>query len=257
MASDQPVQKCKVWSEESMLAATNSVLHDNKSVREASRLYNVPFETLRRYVTGSVKDGCRPGPSTILTEDEEEQLARYIIDMSEMGFGLSRDTVMHLAFNIVDKCQRNHPFKDGKAGRAWLDGLRMRHPKLTIRTPQPLSYCRALCSNMDTFKDFFGKLGAIIIIGRLNLLSKQMLIYNCDETGITVVHKPGKVFAELGRCNVYALISAERVKTHTVLSCVSASGLCVPPMMVYPRKKSVPDNMREGAVPNTIFTVSG
>ena len=232
MASDQPVQKRKVWSEESMLAATNSVLHDNKSVREASRLYNVPFETLRRRVTGSVKDGCGPGPSTILTEDEEEQLARYIIDMSEMGFGLSRDTVMHLAFNIVDKCQRNHPFKDGKAGRAWLDGFRMRHPKLTIRTPQPLSYCRALCSNMDTFKDFFGKLGAIF--GRLNLLSKPMLIYNCDETGITVVHKPGKVFAELGRRNVYALTSAERGKTHTVLSCVSASGLCVPPMMVYP-----------------------
>ena len=33
----------KMWSEESMVAATNSVLHDN-GVREASRLYNVPFE---------------------------------------------------------------------------------------------------------------------------------------------------------------------------------------------------------------------
>ena len=34
----------KMWSEESMIAATNSVLHDNNGVREASRLYNVPFE---------------------------------------------------------------------------------------------------------------------------------------------------------------------------------------------------------------------
>ena len=66
----------KMWSEESMVAATNSVLHDNKGVREASRLYNVPFETLRRRVKGIVQNGCRPGPATILTEEEEDHLAR-------------------------------------------------------------------------------------------------------------------------------------------------------------------------------------
>ena len=95
--------KCKLWSEESMLAATNSVVHDNMSLREASRLYNVLFETLRRHVSGSVKPGCRPMPSTVLSEEEEELLARYLIDMSEMGFGLSRDTAMHLAYNIAEK----------------------------------------------------------------------------------------------------------------------------------------------------------
>ena len=96
-------QKRKAWSKESMLAATTSVLQENKSVREAARLYSVPFETLRRRVTGSVKEGCRPGPSTILTEDEEDRLAEYLITMAEMGFGLSRDTVMHLAYTIVEK----------------------------------------------------------------------------------------------------------------------------------------------------------
>ena len=48
-----------------------------------------------------------------------------------------------------------------------------------------------------------------------------MLIFNLDESGISVVHKPGMVVAELGRRNVYAMTSAERGKTHTVLSCVS------------------------------------
>ena len=38
------VRRRKDWSEESMLAAENSVLHEDKSVREAARLYNVPFE---------------------------------------------------------------------------------------------------------------------------------------------------------------------------------------------------------------------
>ena len=57
---------------------------------------------------------------------------------------------------------------------------------------------------------WFRKLGAIY--GRLNLISKPMQIYNCDETGVSVVHKPGKVVAEMGRHKVYAVTSAEKGK---------------------------------------------
>ena len=57
---------------------------------------------------------------------------------------------------------------------------------------------------MDTINDFFGKLGSIY--GRLNLISKPMQVYNCDETGVTIVHKPGKVIAQLGRRNVLRLL---------------------------------------------------
>jgi hypothetical protein len=89
--------------------------------------------------------------------------------------------------------------------------------------------------------------------GKLNLFSKPMQIFNCDETGISVVHKPGKVVAHLGRHNIYSITSAERGKTHTILSCVSASCNVLPPLMIYPRKKSVPENVRVGAVPNTLF----
>ena len=92
--------------------------------------------------------------------------------------------------------------------------------------------------------------------GKLNIISKPMQIYNCYETGVSVVHKPGKVVAELGRRNVYAITSAERGKTHTVLSCVSASGYSLPPMMVYPRKKSIPESLKEGAIPHTFFANS-
>ena len=99
--------------------------------------------------------------------------------------------------------------------------------------------------------DFFGKLGAIY--GRLNLISKPMQIYNCDESGVTVVFKPNKVVAELGKRNVYAISAAEKGKTHTILSCVSASGFVLPPLMVYPRKICVPDKLKEGAIPNTLF----
>ena len=212
------------------------------------------MSTLRRHVTGSVKPGCKPGPSTILTEEEEDQLASYLIQMSEMGFGLSCDTVMCLAYKIVDKAKRNHPFKDEKAGRAWFYGFHRRHPKLTIRSPQPLSYCRALCANVDTINNFFRKLGSLY--GMLSLISKPTQVKHDFETGVSIVHKPGKVIAELGHRNVYAITSAERGKTHTIVSCVSASGYTLPPMTIYPHKKSVLENFKVGAIPNTLFANS-
>lgn len=78
-----------------------------------------------------------------------------------MGFGLSPEIVKSFAFKIVESSGRKHSFQEEKAGRAWFDGFQCRHPKLTIRSLQPLSYCRALCSNPDTINDFFGKLGVL------------------------------------------------------------------------------------------------
>ena len=65
-----------------------------------------------------------------------------------------------------------------------------------------------------------------------------------------VVFKPNKVIAELGKRNAYVLSAAERGKTHAILSCVSATGFIVPPMMI---KTCVPDKLKEGAFPNTLF----
>ena len=251
MAAKPVETKRKLWSEESMKAAVQYVLEDGGGLRETSRLYNVPVETLRRRVNGSVSIDCRPGPSTVLTEEEEEHLANYLVQMSDMGFGLSPDAVKNIAYRIVEKNNRKHPFKNNAAGQDWFKGFCRRHPKLTIRMPQPLSYCRAISSNKETIDTFFGKLGSLY--GRLNLISKPMNVYNVDESGVTIVHRPGRVVAELGRQKVYAVTSAERGKTHTVLACVSASGCALPPLIVYPRKKSVPDKLKEDAVPGTVF----
>ena len=93
-----------------------------------------------------------------------------------------------------------------------------------------ISFARAVLANEYVVGDFFAKLGSIY--GRLNLFTKPMQVYNADETGMSVVHKMGKVLAHIGRRHVYSIASGEKGKTHTVLTCVSASGMVLPPMMV-------------------------
>ena len=71
----------KQWSKESMVAALQDV-KDGINVREAARLYNLPYETLRRRVVEKVELVCRSGPPTVLTEHEEAELASCCFGLS-------------------------------------------------------------------------------------------------------------------------------------------------------------------------------
>lgn len=125
--------KRKLRTEESMTAAVKRS-QDRKGLREASRLYHVPLESLRRRVTGAVRMGCRPGPSTVLTKEQEVHLSQYLIQMSEIGYGPTRDGIMSLAYNMEKLTQQHHPYKNGKVGRGEFEGFMSRHPKLTLRS---------------------------------------------------------------------------------------------------------------------------
>ena len=46
---------------------------------------------------------CKPGPPTVLTSEEEARLADYCVVMADMGFGLTREGIMAMAFAIVEK----------------------------------------------------------------------------------------------------------------------------------------------------------
>lgn len=92
--------------------------------------------------------------------------------------------------------------------------------------PQALSHYVAQDANKEVISDFLGKLRAIYC--KLNLLSKPMQIYNSGETGVTILHKPGKVIAALGRYHVYSITPAEK-KPYCSFMCVSF-WLCVATM---------------------------
>ena len=97
------------------------------SCRQAGRFHNV---SLRRRVIGAVEVDCRPKPQTIFTVEEGEHLVKYLVTMSDMGFGLSREDVTTLTYTIADKT------KNGQTdGRGWFDGFRSQQLKLSLLSP--------------------------------------------------------------------------------------------------------------------------
>nr|CAH7729983.1 unnamed protein product [Callosobruchus chinensis] len=78
-------------------------------------------------------------------------------------------------------------------------------------------------------------------------------IHNVDESGLCVVQtRCPYVISVKGKRQVGALTSAERGSLITVVMCMSAAGNFVPPMLIFPRKKSC-EQLKKGAPPGTIF----
>ena len=96
----------KALDRRELASAINSNYREDKGLREAARIYNIPVETLIRHVNGSVEVGAKPGPASILTDEEEDTLASYIVQMTDMGFCMTRETVMKLAFAIVEESKK-------------------------------------------------------------------------------------------------------------------------------------------------------
>ena len=143
------------------MAAAVKAVEDGMSLRKAAKLHNVLVETTRWRVLGKVAIDCKPGSATVFNVEEEEELADYVVKMADMGFGLTREDLRLTAYRLAEQLGKPHPFLHEMAGRGWLDGFLARHPKLVLRSTQPLSYSRAMSANPEAINDHFAKLGSI------------------------------------------------------------------------------------------------
>ncbi|CAG5049180.1 unnamed protein product [Parnassius apollo] len=188
----------------------------------AAKSFSVPQTTLERQVKLARESLDKNGPITVkfkvplgpkeqvFTDNEEEELCKYIIDMESRLYGLTMKDLRGLVYRLA---------------------------------PESTSSARAAGFNKQVVDQFFNFLGNVY--DEHHLTPDDC---NCDETGISVVPKTkSKIIARKGRKQVGAITSAERGTTITVEICFSASGNFMPPMMVYPRKRMDPQLMIKAA----------
>ena len=70
------------------------------------------------------------------------------------------------------------------------------------------------------------------------LSNRPALIFNCDESGMPLAHRPGKRITGRGQKRV-PVVGSDSKSHVTVLACVNAAGYAIPPMIIYARSKPV------------------
>ncbi|CAI6371189.1 unnamed protein product [Macrosiphum euphorbiae] len=241
------------WSEESMKKAIIAVQNKEMGWLKASKQFNVPQATLRRrfHNTNKIAKGIvkHLGRPSCLSSMVEKKLVDHILNLESRFFGMTVKEVKKLAYDFAEEAHIPHNFNKEKreAGWDWLAGFRKRNPELSLRSPEPTSAARAQAFNKPQVHKFFN---IFFDTMRSENISVDK-IYNMDESALTTVQKPSKIFAQKGKKQVGVLTSAERGQHVTVVCCIGSSGQCVPPALIFPRK-TFNANLYDGAPLGTL-----
>ena len=166
----------------------------------------------------------------------ESLITEHALQMQQRFYGLTLTDIRRMAFAIAESKGVAQLFDADKrmAGLHWLKGFLRRNPILSVREPEATSICRAVGCNKAQVDRFFGIWKALLIqLGEID----GSRVWNMDESGLTAVHKPGRIIAKKGQKQVGKITSGERGKTVTILCSMNAQGRHLPPFMIFPRKR--------------------
>ena len=209
-----------------MNKALSAVRSVEMGLNAVSRLFSFPKPTLKRHLDDKnqyAKDGRKySGLPQVLSEELDTLLVRHIINLDAMLFGITRQDLRYVAFQLAEKNGLSHAFNATKmmAGDHWYYTFLKRHPELSLRQPDATSIARTCGFNRKAVSDFFDLLEDVI--GKSKLTGAR--IFNMDESGLTSVQKPGKVISVKGKKQVGGLPSGERGSTTTIVCCASGAG---------------------------------
>ena len=220
-----------------MKLAMESVQNGELNVTKAALLYGILRQTLKDKISGKYNNK-NAGRTTELTAEEEIVLVNYIKYMASISQPLTTSAIKLFAWAISKRSNRKHsPFnEDFSPGAKWWWKFYKRHQKdITLRKPDTLDRGRSRMANIKVMNNHFAKLKEVLYEHKI--FNKPKHIFNCDESGIRLDSQAGKVVVCRNTKQAYS--EAKGSSTHiTAHICCSASGVMLPPMLIF--EKSFP-----------------
>lgn len=166
------------------------------SIRHASKTYNVPKSTIGDRLSGRFDIQIPPvhGRPPAIPKDIEDKIVESVKKAAEMGVGLSRKQMLDRTNSLYKRLKLTTSYPKFHAGKDWWQGVRRRHPEITLRKPEKLSTVRARMLNQSVVDSYFDALEKIV--AELGVTDNE--IWNCDETGLNFEHSPGRVVTVRG-----------------------------------------------------------
>ncbi|XP_051155671.1 uncharacterized protein LOC127278152 isoform X3 [Leptopilina boulardi] len=187
------ITRC-TYSRENLLLAVEEV-KKGMSVAGMARKYNVPESTIRSKRDNKYADK-KPGPATVLTTQEEDEIANWIFLCCQRGFPVTKNQLLESVEVICQKIKREIPFSNGKPGRSWFEGFLKRHPQISKSFFDNSSINKANVTE-ESLEEWFEQISRNL--SSINLLSiEPNRIFNCDEIGLPLNPETPPKFSSKG-----------------------------------------------------------
>lgn len=234
-----------------MQRAAQLVLNENVSLREVCRVFELSKSSLSRFIKRVQDDptNLRFGygtPRKIFNMEQEASLTEYLLKLAQIFHGIGPKEVRRMAYDCAIKFKISMPeawLRNKMAGKDWMTAFLTRNTRLSIRKSEATRLSRSTSFNKTNVQEFYSKLANVM----KSFKFKASTIWNVDETGVSTVAKPSKIISERKQ-SVGFVASAERRPSVTLLVAVSATGLYVPPMFIFPCEHFKDHLIRDGPI---------
>lgn len=212
----------------------------------------MPVNTLRDRITGRVSvDITSSGQPPLFDQEEESLLVEHIKTMANLGYGYTRSEVVELTSKFAVDIGKREEGSD-LLTMPWYYNFMKRWPELHNVKPQSLSELRARAASKDSIDNYYTELDRILTL--YNLKDKPHCIYNVDEKAVMIgAGKVPNIVAPKG--SKAQTVTSERGQNVTAIGCGNAAGASIPPYLVFPDKRMLPELLKD-ATPGCDGSVS-
>ncbi|CAF1402456.1 unnamed protein product [Didymodactylos carnosus] len=221
------------YSEEDFHSALKEISNEI-NIHSIAKKYNIPYSTL--YVHHFSQVAHRgAGRSTHFTDMEETYLVSAATISQEWGEPLTPEDLVQMAAYYAQEFGKEKSFQGGRPTIEWYYSFMLRHPELKTAKPIPLKSQLAKVTK-PTIDKWFDLLEKVIVDN--DLMDKPPQIFNCDESGFSDETERTTVIVPSPTKFPYKKQGGTGGKSfYSVLFCVSASGVILPPYTIYKAKR--------------------
>lgn len=213
------------FSEDLLSTALNDIIDNKISVRKAQEKYGISKSTLNRRL--HKKQTGKYGRPTVISQEEEAQLAECLSLAAEWGFPLNKSDLREIIKKGLDsKGITEKRFVDNRPAKNWIKSfLERQRDVLKMRLSHNIKRARAGVTP-DTITEYFKELEK-----SLEGIPPEAII-NYDETSMQ--DNPGKSKVIVRRsCKNPEQIKDTSKSAYSVMFAGSASGHALPVYIVY------------------------
>jgi hypothetical protein len=213
------------------------------TIREAVRVYNVPYTTLRQRFNGVTSRTKTRANSHKLTQNEEESLVRWILSLDQRGAAPRPSHVREMA-NILLAKRGTTPIQT--VGEKWAYNFIQRQDELKTRFSRRYNYQRAMCEDPKIISEWFNR----VRVTRMQYGVADEDIYNFDETGFAMgLVATTKVVTRSEMVGQPFLVQPGNREWVTSIECINCMGWALPPCIIFKGKVHIEGWYEDDALP--------